>query len=241
MNNDEIFLNNVENIVEYADAEEVSETGLVINDYARELLEQAGSFRELMMWYRCALREVQTKFEVLNEEFSLKYDRNPFETIKSRLKDPRSIYEKLRRKNLKPTVENIAHFVNDVAGIRVICSFPEDIYLLEQMLIVQDDIIVLKRKDYIKNPKASGYRSLHLIIDIPIFLSDQKKHMKVEVQFRTIAMDFWASLEHKLRYKKDIQNSVYIANELADCARKISEMDYRMQEIRHIIEQEDYL
>lgn len=201
------------------------------------VLETAAPFMELMMWYRCALREVETKLQVLNDEFSLKYERNPFESIKSRIKSPRSIYEKLTGRGYEVTVANIEEQLSDVAGIRVICSFPEDIYALEKLLVQQDDIIVMDRKDYIKYPKPNGYRSLHLILDIPIFLSNQKKHMRVEVQFRTIAMDFWASLEHKLKYKKNIENSVYIANELADCAKAISDMDYRMQEIRNSIEE----
>ncbi len=209
---------------------------LIVDQRIMGLFDMAGPFNEIMMWYRCALKEVETKLQVLNEEFSLKYDRNPFETIKSRIKDPRSICEKLARKGLPVTLNNIVSYVKDIAGIRVICSFPEDIYDLEKMLVCQDDVFVVERKDYIENPKASGYRSLHLILEIPIFLSGGKKFMTVEVQFRTIAMDFWASLEHKLRYKKDIKDSVYIANELADCARAINDMDYRMQRIRHSIE-----
>lgn len=206
---------------------------------SEELFEKAGPYLELMMNYRSALREVETKLQVLNDEFSLKYDRNPFETIKSRIKQPVSIAEKLRRKGLDVTVENIEEHLADVAGIRVICSFPEDIYDLEKLLIRQDDIIVIDRKDYIKYPKPNGYRSLHLILDIPIFLSSEKKHVKVEVQFRTIAMDFWASLEHKLKYKKNVKDAVLIANELADCAKIISDTDYRMQEIRNSIERND--
>lgn len=201
-----------------------------------EFFEKAEPFMELMLYYRCALREIETKLQVLNDEFSLRYDRNPFETIKSRIKKPVSIIEKLKRKELDFSLENIQDNINDVAGIRVICSFPEDIYALEKLLVKQDDIIVIDRKDYIKYPKPNGYRSLHLILDIPIFLSNEKKHMKVEVQFRTIAMDFWASLEHKLKYKKDIKDSVLIANELADCAKIINDTDYRMQEIRNSIE-----
>lgn len=203
---------------------------------AKEMLEQAAPFIELMMQYRCALMEVETKLKVLNEEFSLTYDHNPFESIKTRLKSPAGIIEKCRRKGFDVTLENIENNMFDIAGIRVICSFPEDIYLLADYLIQQDDIILINKKDYIAKPKENGYRSLHLIVDVPIFLSDEKKHMKVEVQFRTIAMDFWASLEHKLRYKKDLENSDQIAKELKQCAEESARLDYRMQQIRNQIE-----
>lgn len=201
-----------------------------------DVLESAQSFTKLMMCYRCAIKEVETKLQVLNEEFSLQYNRNPFESIKSRVKKSYSIIEKLQRKGYELSVKSIEEHLNDVAGIRVVCSFKEDIYHIEKMLAKQDDIIVLERKDYIKNPKPNGYRSLHLILDIPIFLSDEKKHMKVEVQFRTIAMDFWASLEHKMKYKKDIEDAKEIAEELRICAESISELDNKMQEIRNRIE-----
>ncbi len=201
-----------------------------------QLLEHLKPFRQLMMQYECALLEVETKLNVLNAEFSLEYDRNPFESIKTRIKQPMSIWEKLNRLGEELTVENIETCLNDVAGIRVICSFPEDIYTIAEMLSKQDDITVLKRKDYIKHPKENGYRSLHLILEIPIFLSNEKKFMKVEVQFRTIAMDFWASVEHKLKYKKDIKNAEQIAEQLKHCADTIADVDFRMQSIRHEIE-----
>ncbi|MCM1326905.1 MAG: GTP pyrophosphokinase family protein [Bacteroidales bacterium] len=193
-------------------------------------------FRNLMMEYRCAMLEVQTKLEVLNKELSLLHSRNPFESIKSRLKSPESIMEKLDRNGLEYTVENIEKNLNDIAGIRVICSFAEDIYMLVDCLVAQDDIILVEKKDYIKNPKPNGYRSLHLILDIPIFLTKEKKHMRVEVQFRTIAMDFWASLEHKLKYKKDIENAESISEELKYCADIISQLDRRMEQIRNRID-----
>ena len=201
------------------------------------ILEQAAPFLELMMQYRCALMEVETKLNVLNEEFAQKYDRNPFESIKSRIKSPRSILEKLKRKGYEFSAESIEENLFDIAGIRVICSFPDDIYTIAALLAQQDDITVLERKDYIKNPKPNGYRSLHLILDIPIFLAEKKKHMKVEVQFRTIAMDFWASLEHKLKYKKNIENPAIVSEELRECAEIISAMDERMQNIRDRIEE----
>ena len=148
-----------------------------------------------------------------------------------------SIIDKMRRKGIPLSVENIEKNLNDIAGVRVICSFPVDIYALAAMLVKQDDIRLLEKKDYIAEPKPNGYRSLHLIVEVPIFLSNCKRYMRVEVQFRTIAMDFWASLEHKLKYKKDIDNPDDIARELEECARIISSMDERMQEIRNRIEQ----
>ncbi len=161
-------------------------------------------YRELMSYYRCAMMEVETKFNVLNEELSLQYDRNPIESIKTRLKSPESIAEKLQRRGFPLTVESIEENLNDIAGVRVICSFPSDIYQLADAFLKQDDITLLQRKDYIAAPKPNGYRSLHLIVETPIFLHDQKRMMRVEVQFRTISMDWWASLEHKIRYKKDL-------------------------------------
>lgn len=202
-----------------------------------EKLREAKPFNRLMMEYRSAIVEVETKLKVLNEEFSQEYNRNPFESIKSRLKSPESIYEKMERKGFPVTVESIRENLADVAGLRVICSFPDDIYRLADLFIKQDDIILIRRKDYIKNPKPNGYRSLHLILDVPIFLSEGKKYMKVEVQFRTIAMDFWASLEHKLKYKKDVGDTDEIVEQLKSCADSIERLDYQMQEIRNKIDQ----
>lgn len=217
--------------------DEQLELGTLLADERPErFLEQMKPFQQLMMQYECALLEVETKLNVLNAEFSLEYDRNPFEAIKTRIKQPMSIWGKLRRKGEAVTVENIEACLNDVAGIRVICSFPEDIYTIAELLEKQDDIKVLNRKDYIKNPKENGYRSLHLIVEIPIFLANEKKYMKVEVQFRTIAMDFWASVEHKLKYKKDIKNPEQIAEQLKHCADTIADVDFRMQAIRHDID-----
>ena len=201
-----------------------------------EKLREAEPFHRLMMEYQAAIMEVETRLKVLNAEFSQLYKRNPFESIKSRLKTPESIYEKLARKGCPATVECIRENLTDVAGIRVICSFPDDIYRLSDFLICQDDIILIKKKDYIKNPKTNGYRSLHLILDVPIFLSNEKKYMKAEVQFRTIAMDFWASLEHKLGYKRKGDNTEEIVRQLKVCADSIEELDYQMQEIRNKID-----
>lgn len=201
-----------------------------------ERLSKAKPFNNLMMEYRSVIMEVETKLKVLNALFSEEYKRNPFESIKSRLKSPESIYKKLEKKGYAFNVENIERYVADVAGIRVICSFPDDIYRLADLLTRQDDVILLNRKDYIEEPKPNGYRSLHLILSVPIFLADEKKYMKVEVQFRTIAMDFWASLEHKLKYKRDIDNTDEIEAQLKACADSIEELDYRMQEIRDRID-----
>ncbi len=214
---------------------EIEETKGTLENPER-ILEQMEPFMQLMMKYRCALMEVETKLNVLNEEFAMQHNRNPFEAIKSRIKTPTSIIEKLKRKGYELTIESIEQNLFDIAGIRVICSFQDDIYSIAKMLTSQDDIILLQEKDYIKNPKQNGYRSLHLILDIPIFLAKEKKHMKVEVQFRTIAMDFWASLEHKLKYKKNIDNPESVMLELKECADVISATDKKMQSIRDTIE-----
>ena len=193
-----------------------------------------------MSYYQCAIMEVETKFKVLNEQYSLEYDRNPIEDIKSRVKSMESLIKKIRKKDIPLTLSSIEENIHDIAGVRVICSFLDDIYMLADCLLSQDDITLLEKKDYIKNPKPSGYRSLHLIVQVPIFLQDTKKLVYVEVQFRTIAMDFWASLEHKMRYKKNIpENHVkYLQDELYDCARQSAELDNRMQNIRNLIAEE---
>ena len=197
----------------------------------------AFAYRELMAYYRCAMMEVSAKFSVLNEELSLQDDRNPIETIKTRLKSPESIVEKLNRKGLPITVESIEENLNDVAGVRVICSYTSDIYMLSDAFIRQDDITLIQRKDYIQNPKPNGYRSLHLIVEIPIFLHDEKRMMKVEVQFRTISMDFWASLEHKIRYKKDLPVIDEIDRELLECAELSAQLEDRMERIQKLADQ----
>lgn len=193
-------------------------------------------YKELMAYYRCAMMEVATKFEVLDEELSLQYDRNPIESIKTRLKSPDSILDKLARRNLPLTVESIEQNLNDVAGVRVICAFPSDIYKLSEALLKQDDVKLICRKDYIQNPKENGYRSLHLIVETPIFLLEHKRHMRVEVQFRTISMDWWASLEHRIRYKKQIPDSEYIHRELFECAEESAALDRRMEKLHLLVE-----
>lgn len=197
-------------------------------------------FAELMVFYKCALMEVETKFNVLSQELSLEYDRNPIETIKSRIKSPQSIIEKMERKSLPPTPENIEEYLHDVAGLRVICSFPSDIYTIARAFLLQDDIRLIEKKDYIEHPKENGYRSLHLIVEIPIFLHDEKKYMKVEVQFRTIAMDWWASLEHKIRYKKEVSDTAQIRQELQECAEQAALLDLRMERLRWYLDPEGH-
>ncbi len=208
---------------------------IIIQEQAEKLME-AKPFSRLMMEYGSAIMEVETRLKVLNAEFSQEYNRNPFESIKSRLKSAASIYEKLKRKGYPITTESIREHLNDVAGIRVICSFPDDIYRLAKLLMKQDGIILVREKDYIKYPKPNGYRSLHLILSVPIYLSNEKKYVKVEVQFRTIAMDFWASLEHKLKYKKHVEEADEIEKQLRICADSIEVLDYQMQEIRNKID-----
>ncbi len=205
-------------------------------DNLLKVRKQAKDFKILMMKYDCALYEVRTKLEVMDKELSLRNNRNPFESIKMRIKTPISIYNKLQSKGIDFNLENIENHLSDIAGIRVICSFVDDIYMLADCLANQDDIRVIQRKDYIENPKASGYRSLHLIIEVPIFLTQEKEIMKVEVQFRTIAMDFWASLEHKMKYKKNIENQDVISDDLKFSADLINQLDLRMQQIREKID-----
>ena len=201
----------------------------------RETFQQS---KQLMTYYSCALLEVETKFRVLNQQFSLEQEHNPIETIKTRLKSMESIMDKLYRKKLPFEVSAVEECLTDVAGIRVICPFIEDIYRLADCLLQQDDVRLIRIKDYIKNPKDNGYRSLHLIVEIPIFLQNEKKQMKVEVQLRTIAMDFWASLEHRLRYKKDldVELSIMLAAELKDCAETSASLDKRMGAVKNTIE-----
>ena len=200
------------------------------------LVSQARQFQQVMMMYTCAIREVKTKLEVLNDELSVRNQRNPIEMIKSRVKKPMSIVEKLQRRGLPISLESMVDHLDDVAGIRVICSFVDDIYEVADMLVRQDDITVVAIKDYIKNPKPNGYRSYHMIVEIPVFFSDCKKPMRVEVQIRTIAMDFWASLDHQLKYKKEVVNEKEISEELRQCAEVNAQTEQKMYEIRQQIE-----
>lgn len=208
-----------------------------VNVFRRNLI----GWRRLYTYYNCAMLEVETKFKVLNEQFSLQYDRNPIEAIKTRVKSVESIAAKMMRKHLSPNLQSVEESISDVAGVRIICSFLDDIYLLADCLTEQDDITLLCTKDYIKHPKDNGYRGLHLIVEVPIFLQNEKRPMKVEVQFRTIAMDCWASLEHKLRYKKNLSENVVasVDEELQNCAALTAALDEKMQSIRQRIEREN--
>ena len=202
-----------------------------------EMTRNFNDVRELMTYYQCAIMEVETKFRVLNERFKLSIERNPIDSITSRLKSLDSIVQKLERKKLPMTVEAIEQNLFDVAGMRIICSFVDDNYMLADCLVSQDDIKLVRVKDYIKNPKENGYRSLHLIVEVPIFLENGKRSVKVEVQLRTIAMEFWANLEHQLRYKKNLSLQLLrsTSRELSECARISAALDMRMQSVRDII------
>jgi putative GTP pyrophosphokinase len=192
-------------------------------------------FNRIMAYYRCAMMEIETKFRVLDQAFSLQHDRNPISGIKTRIKTPRSILEKLHRREKNISIQALQDDINDVAGVRVICSFPDDVYLLADALLSQDDILLIEQKDYIAHPKPNGYRSLHLIVAVPIFLAHEKRMMKVEIQLRTIAMDFWAELEHQLRYKKDVAFTEEMARELSECAALSATLDARMDALRQSI------
>ncbi len=225
------------NSMDEQNAEELLKKSLTSEEFLNYVKTNSIPFQTLISYYRCAIMEVETKFRVLNEQFSLQYDRNPIEGIKSRVKSVESLLKKLKKKELPVTVEAIEENIWDIAGIRVVCSFQDEIYLLADCLLQQDDVTLIEIKDYIKNPKPNGYRSLHLIVEIPIFLQHEKRNMKVEVQLRTIAMDFWASLEHKLRYKKDLtpEQLEILASELESCARISYDLDVRMQNVRNEI------
>lgn len=199
-------------------------------------MQQYQAFSKLMAYYRCAMMEIETKLNVLNVEYSLRYDRNPISGIRTRLKTPVSIREKLTRRGIDVTVENIEQALNDVAGVRVVCSFPEDVNTIAKALLGQDDVELIEKKDYILNPKQNGYRSLHLIVAVPIYLANEKRKMRVEIQLRTIAMDFWASLEHQLRYKKDVNFTEEMAKELKFCADLSAELDRRMDALREQVQ-----
>ena len=197
-------------------------TNLIMGQ-AMDLLDGVLDYKELMMGYTCAIKEINTKFEVLDTEFEVRYKRNPISSIETRLKSQTSILEKMARMGIPPTREN---------GIRVICSYIDDIYLLADALTKQDDIRLIRRKDYISSPKPNGYRSLHLIVSVPIFFAESMKEVKAEVQIRTIAMDFWASLEHQIKYKKKVEHAEKVIARLKECADEIAHIDETMQEIR---------
>ncbi|EHI98573.1 RelA/SpoT domain protein [Clostridium sp. DL-VIII] len=198
--------------------------------------ERIEEISETLLIYRSAIKEVKTKLDILDDELKIKRKRNPIEYMKSRVKTPNSIMEKLRRKGFEMSIKSAKKNLNDIAGIRVICSFVGDIYDIANMLIRQDDIKLIEEKDYIKSPKPNGYRSLHLVVEVPIFFSDHVEPVRVEVQIRTIAMDFWASLEHKLYYKTSGESPAHIKQDLKECAELIASTDMRMQDIHKEVE-----
>lgn len=187
-----------------------------------------GSWNEVNLIYKAALMQVQTKMEILNDEFQHVHRYNPIEHIKARIKTPESIVKKLKRGGYESTIENMVKYVNDIAGIRIICSFTSDIYRIAEMLGEQKDIQILSVKDYITYPKASGYKSYHMLVSVPVYLSDKMVDTKVEIQIRTVAMDFWASLEHKMHYKFEGDAPEHIKNELIECAKMVADLDARM-------------
>lgn len=205
-------------------------------DHTKRLMGTIVDYKELMMMYTCAMKEIQTKFEILNTEYKVRYQRNPISSISTRLKKTASITEKLAKLGKQFSLTAIEETINDVAGVRVICPYIDDIYTIADALLKQDDITLITRKDYIATPKPNGYRSLHLIVEVPVFFAEQRKDMKVEVQIRTIAMDFWASLEHQLKYKQDVPNQSEIVSQLKTCADIISATDEKMLGIRKQIE-----
>lgn len=198
--------------------------------------EDVDSWKTIMFLYNAALKEVETKLEILNDEFQHVHQYNPIEHIKTRIKTPESIVKKLKRYGHETSVENMVKYINDIAGVRLICSFTSDIYRLAGMIGNQSDLKVLSIKDYIKNPKESGYKSFHMLVAVPVFLSDSVVQTKVEIQIRTIAMDFWASLEHKIYYKFEGHAPAYISQDLKACADMVSDLDDRMLSLNEAIQ-----
>ena len=195
------------------------------------------SWREVILIYTSALKEIGTKLEILNDEFQHVHQYNPIEHIKSRIKTSESIVKKLKKHGYESTIDNMINYINDIAGIRIICSFTTDIYRIAEMLERQIDVKIISIKDYIKRPKSSGYKSYHMIVSIPIYLSEKRVDAKVEIQIRTVAMDFWASLEHKINYKFDVNVPEYIKEELYACAKMVSELDAKMLSLNEEVKQ----
>lgn len=223
---------NISNMKKTMESSELATVKQFFPDNSADLLiEEMYKFIELEHLYESAIREVKTKLEILDSEFRAKYSYNPIHHIEDRLKSPKSIFEKLNRKDKSFSVESAKSNLYDIAGVRVICNYIEDIYTVADLLTAQDDVKLVKRKDYIREPKPNGYRSLHLVIQTPVYLSEAKEYVYVEVQIRTIAMDFWASLEHELKYKADNEVSAELAGRLKSCAETIAATDVEMQEI----------
>ena len=204
-------------------------------EYVVDNENQVDSWQEVTLVYSAALKQINTKLEILNDEFQHVHRYNPIEHIKSRMKTSESIVKKLKRYGYESTIENMVKYINDIAGIRVICSFTSDIYRIADMIGNQNDIKVISVKDYIKHPKASGYKSYHMLVTVPVFLSDRIVEVKVEIQIRTVAMDFWASLEHKINYKFEGNAPQHIKTELVECARMVSDLDARMLSVNEEI------
>ena len=199
--------------------------------------EDIDSWETVMFLYNSALKEVGTKLDILNDEFVHIHKYNPIEYIKKRIKTPESIVKKLRSSGYDSTIENMISHVKDIAGIRIVCSFTSDIYRLAEMIGKQNDLTVVSVKDYIKHPKASGYKSYHMLVTVPIFLSDRVVNTKVEIQIRTIAMDFWASLEHKIYYKFEGNAPEYISRDLRECAEIVANLDAKMLQLNEAIQE----
>lgn len=194
------------------------------------------SWEEVMLLYKSALKQIETKLEILNDEFQHVHQYNPIEHIKARIKSSQSIVKKLKKNGYESTIENMVNHVKDIAGVRVICSFTSDIYRIADMIENQKDINVISVKDYITYPKASGYKSYHMIVTVPVYLSDRIVDTKVEIQIRTVAMDFWASLEHKIHYKFEGNVPQHIKNELVECAKMVSDLDVRMRSLNEEVQ-----
>ena len=214
-----------------------SQDSMNIEQYLQEFHADFDPIYSMLMNYQCAVMQVETKFNILNNRLSIQGEHNPIESIKSRVKSIDSIVRKLEKRQLPITIESVEENLKDIAGVRVVCSFVDDIYKIEENFLAQEDVTLIQRKDYIQNPKPSGYRSLHLIVKIPIYTETGKKDMFVEIQMRTIAMDFWSSLEHKLRYKKNLnpQTAEQLAKELEACAEESARLDEKMLRIRNQI------
>ena len=233
------------------DADDVKRILTAVPDLTVDIATFMGQFSNLMQEYRAAIREVRTKFEILDEDTKVRLDRNPIHVISTRLKSPQSLLEKLRRKGYPLSIDSIRENIHDVAGVRIVCNYIDDVSEVAEAFLRQDDITLIERKDYISDPKPSGYRSLHLVVSVPVFLSDRKQEVPVEVQIRTIAMDFWASLEHRLRYKNDDVLQAHgpevedIRARLVESAHLIAAIDQAMQrlqdDIEHLADERDAL
>ena len=214
------------------------DTDIVPSD-SEHVFAQEALYQQTMMRYHCAILEMRTKLEVLSEDLAVRYRRNPIEFIESRLKKPSSIARKLKRMGYEVTVENMTEHLSDIAGIRVLCAYIDDIYEIARMLARQTDVRIITVKDYIKSPKDNGYRSYHMIVEIPVFFSDEVRPVRCEIQIRTIAMDFWATLYHDMQYKKKVEDAEEIMRELRECAEIIHNTDEKMMRLRERIHRID--